>query len=708
MSSTSDTGPTSQEVEITDKAEHYTLAEKLERATEGVEEAVSHFVLGTDKEESRAENLNGTLENQTNGESKYEPKDGSTDGAIGVPVEKTDTEPVTSAPTIDPKDNISPDVITPNEHTSTLIPSTELSKPDDASIIHHHEESGDKSEEESEAAKEEILIPSSDEAKTEERLGTDDTKETQAAEVESVQEPMKEEPEIPTHDDTKAHATSAPEEIPPTPTHETEGEAASTEIPVELSPEHLEHSSPATNTENAQLGANGSTAGEAAHTEPETQDTASLGSVPVVASEAESETHAEDTKQESGSPHVGEATIKLPMAEEEMSTEEMPLEAKKPDESQYEEVCVAVETPVGFEESEVIEGSVVQEKALEAECRAEEPAESAPIFGDNEAEGSTAVDSADAGAINDPDAQSHTISEEGSKEGASVEESELETESNLAGESKPEEGPKAEAAELTTEAALVSEELQEEPLAEEHILEPVNEERTPQELDNTPKAEASVEENSSEKAATEIPISAEVISEVKEDEAPAEPELAAGVIPEQKETEAVYEAPEATTPVETAKVGEGEAAVQKDEASSESPMVEELNLEEPAVPAAIEEAELETETNGKDEAYTDEAKEEEPKSYTEVVQESAPEPKAEPEASAEEAPAIVETETEPEPGVITGGADHIEETFVISETPVPVVADEHSEPAPVDGEAFKNGESSAAVGSGEVEGEVKI
>ena len=780
MSSTSDTGPISQAVEVADEVEHHTLVEKIEEAIEGAEEAVSHFVLGTDKEGPKAENDSDSIEDQTTGESKDEP----TDGAIGIPVEKTDLEiPITSAPPIDPKDDISHDVIMSDEHTPTSIPNTETSKSEDADIIHHNEGSGNKSEGELEAAKEEMLILSSDEAQAEEHLGTDDTKESQAAEVESVQESEKEEPALLTHDGTEPHATPALEEIPPAPKHEAEGGAASTETPIEISPEHLEHSSLATDSENTQLGVNAS-ADEPTHVEPEAQGTveeperdhtAFSDFAPAITPEVEPETHVGDTKEESDAPHIGEAKIEPSVTEEERATEVTQgtlLETTETDESelsQYEEVSIVEEAPA------------VQEKALEAVDKTEEPTESAPTVDNHEVENRSSADSIgvissepshdqiDALVVDNHDVpapgvaegQPHITNEE---DQALAEKPKLETESSLVEESQSEVPNVEEAlyeptAEITIEAIPVSEEPQEEPPVatepnfEGHAPEPPQEEVALQETDSTPKAEASVEENSSEEAATGIPISAEVISEVKGDEAIAEPGPATDITPE-KETEEVHEeCAEVTTLAETTKVDEEEekeeeAPVQKDEVSTEPPMVEEQKpeeqviltvelseyVEEPAAPAATEETEHETEANGQEEVHFSEVKEEEgeePKSCDEIVQESAPEAMTE--------------ETRPEPEAITSEAAHIEEAPVTSETidesPAPTATEEHEsspgaeaateqtvlteESAPVSttadeytestsaeerGEGLvqeNNGESSAVVESEEVKEEVK-
>ena len=772
MSSTFDTGPISQAVEVADEAEHHTLVEKIEKAIEGAEEAVSHFVLGADKEGSKTENVNGSIENQINGESKEE----SADGAIGVPVEKTDSDiPVTSAPSIDPKDDVSFDVITSDEHTPTPIPNTESSKSEDPDIIHHNEESEDKSEEKSETAKEEILISSSDETQTEEHLGTDDTKGPQAVEVESVQGFAKEEPALLTHDGTEPHATPpTPEEIPPAPKHETEGEAAPTEAPIGTFPEHLEHSSLASDSE------------ASTHTEPEVQGTvepeldhtAPSDSAPAIDSEVELETQG-DIKEGSGTPQMEEATV----AEEERLaevTQETLLETKDADEpelSQHEEVSIVEENPADLEGSEVIEAPVIQEKALEAEDKAEESAESTSTIDNHEVEDRTSIYSAgaissepshdqlDAPVVDDhdvlaPDAakgQSHTTNEEGPKEEASAGESKPETWSKLVEEFQPEVSKTEEAlhavAETTTEAISVSEEPQEEPpvvtgpKTEDHTPESPKEGAAQQETESTPMVEASVEENPSEGAATETRISAKVTSEVKEDEAPAEPGPAANVTPEKKETKEVHEeGAEVTALAENTKVHEEMevAPVQKDEVSSEPPMIEEQRpeeqvilmmesfeyVEEPATPAAAEEAEHETEANGKEEVHPDEVKEEEPKSYDEAVQGPAPEANAE--------------ETKPEPELFTDETAYIEEVPVASETidetpapagteehesnpeaeaaieqaapaeesaPAPATADEHSESTPVEERSEvlaeeTDGESSAAVKSEEVKGEV--
>ena len=715
MSSTSDTGPISQAVEVADEVEHRTLVEKIEKATEGAEEAVSHLVLGTDKEESKTENVSGTIENQTNGKSKDELRD----GAIGVPIEKADSEiPVTSTPTIDPKDDVLSDVITSDEHTSTFIPTIKSSKPEDANIIHHNDESGDR-------PGEKILIPSSDETQTEEHLDTDDTKMSQTAEVESVQEPSKEELALPTYNDTKAPTS---EEIIPAPKHEAESDAASTEAPIEVPPEHLGHSPPATDSEDTQPDANCSP-DKPTHTEAEARrtieepgsdmdHTPSSDPAPVVASEAEPETHVE-VKGESDVPCVEEGNIEPPMREEEKPTEvalETPLETKNTEESespQGKEVSVVEGIPADLEKSEAVEASSVQEKALEAEDKAEEPTESAPNV--DEAEESTSVDPTgvistepshdhiDTPVVNDhvlaPDAaneQSHTTNEE-----ASAEESKLETGSSLVEESKPE-APKTEeasyepATKITTEATPASEGLQEpvatEPKTEDHTLEPpLTEEAAPQVTDSTPKVEASAEGNSSEKAVIETPISAEV----KEDEAPVGSELATDVAPEEKETWVVYEeGVEITTLPETAQADEKETPVSSEPSLVEAQIPEEQvvsvvesseHVEESAVSATAEEAKHETEVNGKEGVHSDEVKEE-PKSYTEVVQESAPEASAEeikpePEASVQETLALVAMETKPEPQLITDETAHIEEALVISElvneTPAPAVTKEH-------------------------------
>ncbi|KAF8458456.1 hypothetical protein BGX38DRAFT_1138905 [Terfezia claveryi] len=785
MSSTLDSGPISQEVGVTDEAEHHALVEEVEKAIEGAEEALPHFILGIDKERSKIENVNCSIENQTDGESKDE----STDGAIGVTVETTDSEiPVTSAPIIDLKDDVSSG-ITYDEHTSTSISNTESQKSEGDDIIHHNEESGEKPEEKAETAEEEKLISSSYEAETEGHLVTDDTKESQATQVESVQESAKEEPSLPTHHGTEPNAVHTPEKIPPTPKHEAEGEAASSEAPIEVSPEQFEHSPPATDIEDTESGANAST-DKPTRAEPESQGTveevqpemghtassdSALDFTPAIVSEAEPETPVGNINEELGAPYIEEARFEPPVTEEGRPIEvaqETPLETKYADESelsQHEDVSIA-ENPADLERSEAVEPPAVQDKALEAEGKTEEPTVPAPTVDNYD----TSVDSVsskpshdqmDAPVVDDHDVlaldsvkeQSRTTyNEEGPKEEALAEESKPETESSLVEESQSDilktDEEAQPVAEITAETTLVSEELQDLPVAteqktEDRVLESPKEEAVPQETDSTPHVEASVEESSSEEAAIEDPISAE-----------------ADVTPEKNETEEIHEeGAEVTAPAEATKVDakeEEEAPVQRDESSSEPPMVEERkpeeqvvlmvesseHVEEPAALAVAEETEHETEANGKEEVHSGEVKEEEDKGYDGIVQGSAPEAKAEetkpePEASVQEILALVDREMKPEPEVIPDETAHIEDAPVtsetIDETPVPAAtgqndsteqtapaevsalvpatADEHSESVPVEGKSEEflieeNSEFSfsVAVESEEVKEEVPV